>query len=178
MPIYTKTGDDGETGLFGNQRVRKDDLRIEAYGSVDELNSQLGLIRAEPIPKERDVWLQEIQSALFDVGADLATPGGRAAVARVERGITGLEAWIDAMQALLPELRTFVLPAGTREACLCHVARTVCRRAERTFWTLAHRESVPTQHGIYLNRLSDFLFVLARDANRRGGTPEVAWQRG
>lgn len=177
MPIYTKSGDGGETGLFGNQRVPKDDLRIEAYGTVDELNSCLGVVRSEASARPRDAWLQEIQSTLFDLGADLATPGSTASLSRVERGTRQLEAWIDEMTAALPELRSFILPAGTRESALCHVARTVCRRAERLFWTLSRRDEVRGELGIYLNRLSDFLFVLARDANRRAAMPEVAWHR-
>ena len=177
MPIYTKTGDHGETGLFGNQRVAKDDLRIEAYGTVDELNSVLGLLRAEGPPPEIDAWLQEIQSTLFEVGADLATPGGTASLARVRPGTEALERWIDGMTALLPELRTFILPAGHRESALGHLARTVCRRSERVFWCLRRRDDVPEAIGVYLNRLSDFLFVLARDANRRRGVAEVPWLR-
>jgi len=178
MPIYTKTGDGGETGLFGNQRVPKDDPRIEAYGTVDELNSCVGVVRAEGLPSEVSGWLAEIQSTLFDLGADLATPGGKASVARVEQGTRALERWIDQMTALLPELRSFVLPGGHRESALCHVARTVCRRAERAFWALYRRESVPPALGVYLNRLSDFLFVLGRDANRRHGVADTPWTRG
>lgn len=178
MPIYTKTGDDGETGLFGNQRVPKEDLRIEAYGTVDELNSQIGVIRSEPLPHARNGWLQEIQCTLFEIGADLATPGGLTALPRVESGTKLLESWIDEMNDALPELHSFVLPAGSRESALSHVARTVCRRAERVFWALHRRDQVPGQLGVYLNRLSDFLFVLARDANRRAARNEVIWQRG
>ena len=177
MPIYTKTGDHGETGLFGNQRVPKDDLRIEAYGTVDELNSQLGVVRAEGVPADLDRRLAEIQCALFEIGADLATPGGKASLTRVEPGIGQLERWIDETMDALPELRTFILPAGCREATALHVARTVCRRAERTFWAVKRRDAVPELLGIYLNRLSDLLFALARAANHQRGVKDVAWER-
>lgn len=177
MPIYTKTGDDGETGLFGNQRVRKEHPRIEAYGSIDELNAFLGLLRAEPLPPDLDRRLAEIQSTLFDIGADLATPGGRASVPRVTAGTKTLEGWIDAADGLLPPLRTFVLPAGHREAALLHVARTVCRRGERAVWTLSRNEVIPAAIGVYLNRLSDLLFVWARAANHRQGLTDVPWER-
>src|SRR5262249_36766141 len=122
-------------------------------------------------------WIAEIQSTLFDLGADLATPGGQASLARVAAGTASLERWIDAMTARLPELRSFVLPGGHRESALCHVARTVCRRAERAFWTLSRAEQVPAGLGVYLTRLSDFLFVLGRDANRRHGVADTPWER-
>ena len=177
MPIYTKTGDDGETGLFGNQRVRKEHPRIAGYGSVDELNAFLGLLRAEPLPPDLDRYLAEIQSTLFDVGADLATPGGEASVPRVTAGTRTLETWIDAADRQLPALRSFVLPAGHREAALLHVARTVCRRAERAVWSLSRGERIPAAIGVYLNRLSDLLFVWARAANQRRGVADVRWER-
>lgn len=176
MPIYTKTGDGGDTGLFDNRRVRKHDPRIECYGTVDELNSFLGLLRAEALPPDLDLALREVQETLFEIGADLATPGGRNSAPRVERGIVQLEGWIDAAQAKLPALSTFVLPAGHRESALLHVCRTVCRRAERGFWLLHDREAVLDRIGVYLNRLSDLLFVWARAANHRHGKGDVAWR--
>jgi cob(I)alamin adenosyltransferase len=175
VPIYTRAGDDGETGLFGNRRVRKSDLRIETYGTVDELNACLGLVRAEGLPREIDEKLAELQALLFEVGADLASPGGRSAVPRVEASVAAMERWIDALEQELPPLRSFILPAGHREAALLHVARTVCRRAERLFWELADRDPLPPEPGKFLNRLSDLLFVLARDANRRHRLPDVPW---
>jgi cob(I)alamin adenosyltransferase len=184
MPIYTRTGDHGDTGLFGNQRVPKDHVRIEAYGTVDELNSFLGLLRAEGLEAEFDTALAAIQSTLFDIGADLATEGGRASLPRVEAGITQLERWIDASEARLPPLRTFVLPAGCRSAALLHVLRTVARRAERRYWTLVRActpaggvSTVPEPIGIYLNRLSDLFFSWARRENLNAGRADVPWTR-
>ncbi|MCC7398510.1 MAG: cob(I)yrinic acid a,c-diamide adenosyltransferase [Planctomycetes bacterium] len=184
MPIYTGTGDEGETGLFGNRRVPKDHLRIEAYGTIDELNSLLGLLRAEPLPQQFDHQLATVQSTLFDLGADLATEGGRASLPRVERAIQDLERWIDASEGRLPPLRSFVLPGGCRVAALLHVARTVARRAERRFWTLVwavERDTpelaLPRPIGVYLNRLSDLFFSWARRANLDAGVADVPWQR-
>lgn len=177
MSIYTKGGDLGETGLFGNQRVRKNHARVDAYGCVDELNAFLGLLRAEPLPPERDDELREIQDTLFEVGADLATPGGNASLARVAAGTAELEGWIDRDDGQLPQLRTFVLPGGHREAALFHVLRVVCRRAERQVWGVIESEDVPTELGTYLNRLSDLFFVWARYANRAHGVPDVPWRR-
>lgn len=183
MPIYTRTGDDGDTGLFGNRRVPKDHLRIEAYGTIDELNSFVGVLRAEPLDREFDLQLKSIQDTLFEIGADLATEGGKASLPRVEPAIGTLEQWIDASEAELPALRTFVLPGGTRTAALLHVLRTVSRRAERRYWTLARSIgegpfAIPPALGIYLNRLSDLCFSWARRANHRAGVPDVPWTRG
>jgi cob(I)alamin adenosyltransferase len=180
MPLYTGTGDSGETGLFSNRRVRKDDARIEAYGTVDELNCCLGLLRAEPLDRDFDAALQQIQETLFEIGADLATEGGQASLPRIEPGIRTLERWIDASESELAPLRTFVLPGGCRESALLHVLRAVARRAERRVWTLALTPgtSIPPAIGIYLNRLSDLFFSWARRANRRRGTADVPWQRG
>lgn len=179
MPLYTGAGDDGETGLFGNRRVPKDDLRIEAYGTVDELNSQLGLLRSETADPELAAAIERIQSTLFEIGADLATEGGRQSLPTVEPGIRLLEQWIDASEATLPQLRSFILPGGCREAALLHIARTVARRAERRFWTLARSPgaAVPQALGIYLNRVSDLLFSWARRANQRHGARDVPWSR-
>ncbi|MFY9343450.1 MAG: cob(I)yrinic acid a,c-diamide adenosyltransferase [Planctomycetota bacterium] len=183
MPIYTRTGDDGATGLFGNRRVPKDDVRIEAYGAIDELNAFVGLLRAEPLDPPFDRQLQTIQSTLFDIGADLATEGGKASLVRVEPAIKELERWIDASEASLPPLRNFVLPGGCRVAALLHVARTVARRAERRYWTLAQvvandpARAIPKPIGVWLNRLSDLLFSWARRANAAAGVPDVPWTR-
>ena len=180
MPLYTKTGDHGVTGLFGNRRVPKYDLRIEAYGTVDELNCLIGMLRTEAVPPEQDKQLQEIQDTLFEIGADLATEGGQGSLPRVEAGIEHLQAWIDASEAELPELRNFVLPGGHREAGWLHMLRSVSRRAERRFWELADRQSKtdhPVQEilGVYLNRLSDLFFSWSRLANHRHGVQDVPW---
>lgn len=184
MPIYTGTGDRGDTGLFGNRRVPKDHVRIEAYGTIDELNASLGVVRAESLESAFDAQLQLVQDHLFEIGADLATEGGRASLPRVVPAIAELERWIDASEAVLPALRSFVLPAGCRLAALLHQARTVARRAERRYWTLVHalagapaEQQVPGELGIYLNRLSDLLFSWARRANHLAGRGDVPWRR-
>jgi len=179
MPIYTGTGDAGETGLFGNRRVPKDHVRIEAYGTIDELNSFVGLLRAEGPDAEFDRQLKSIQDELFEIGADLATVGGKACLPRIEPATKELERWIDASEAQLPPLRSFVLPGGSRTAALLHVLRTVSRRAERRYWTLVRiGEGVPPAIGVYLNRLSDLFFSWARRANLQAGVADVPWQRG
>lgn len=180
MPLYTRGGDHGETGLFGNRRVPKDDLRIEAYGTIDELNSFVGLLRAEPLDPPFDRQLKSIQDALFEIGADLATEGGAASLPRVVPATVELERWIDASEAEVAPLRTFVLPGGCRAAALLHVLRTVARRAERHFWTVARasEQRIPTELGIYLNRLSDLFFSWARRANARAGIADTPWERG
>jgi cob(I)alamin adenosyltransferase len=184
MPIYTGTGDGGDTGLFGNLRVPKDHVRIEAYGTIDELNSFVGLLRSEPLPSAFDEQLAQVQSALFDIGADLATEGGKACLPRIERAIVELERWIDASEATLAPLRSFVLPGGSRIASLLHVLRTVSRRAERRFWTVVRdtalgppEKHVPAPIGVYLNRLSDLFFSWARRANLDAGVQDVPWRR-
>jgi cob(I)alamin adenosyltransferase len=177
MPIYTKGGDLGETGLFGNQRVSKHHIRVEAYGCVDELNAFVGLLRCEPLSAGRDAELREVQDTLFEIGADLATPGGTASLARVKAGTAELERWIDRDDGQLPALRTFILPGGHREAALFHVLRVVCRRAERRVWAAIEAEGMPAELGTYLNRLSDLLFVWARAANHAHGVPDVPWSR-
>jgi cob(I)alamin adenosyltransferase len=176
MKIYTKTGDAGETGLFGGPRVSKDHARIEAFGTVDELNSHLGIVRTLPAAGEFDVLLRSIQCELFDLGAQLATPGGadeRITVRHVET----LERAIDRYEAELEPLKCFVLPTGTPLAAELHVARTVCRRAERRVVTLAARveTTIPANAIEYLNRLGDLLFVLARVANHREGVADDPW---
>jgi cob(I)alamin adenosyltransferase len=182
MKIYTKTGDSGETGLFRAPRVRKDTIRIEAYGTVDELNAVLGMVRAESLPAEVDSLLAAIQHHLFDLGAELATPSAAEhGMRRIgETQVRQLEAAIDQYDATLPALTTFILPGGAPAAASLHVARTVCRRAERRVVTLAADESQQLSPWpvIYLNRLSDLLFVLARVANSTAGVADVPWNRG
>jgi cob(I)alamin adenosyltransferase len=179
MKIYTKTGDGGETGLFGGARVGKDDLRVEAYGSVDELNAALGASRALRPDPEVDEVLARAQAALFAVGAELATPResrGHGAVPPVEAAwAVELERRMDLWDAELPALTAFVLPGGTPAAASLHVARAACRRAERRAVALARTVPVDPQVVVYLNRLSDCLFVAARLANRRAGVAEPLW---
>ena len=177
MKIYTKTGDAGETGLFGGPRVAKDHARIEAFGTVDELNSHLGLVRTLPDAAEFDALLRQIQCDLFDLGAQLATPGGLAE--RITIGhVSSLEAAIDANETLIEPLKCFILPTGTPLAAALHVARTVCRRAERRVVTLASRleTTIPANAIEYLNRLGDLLFVMARVANRRNDVADDPWR--
>ena len=181
LKIYTRTGDTGDTALFGGGRVGKDDVRVDAYGDVDELNAALGLARAiERMPRVDDV-LVPVQRDLFAIGALLATPDrGRMqeqlAKARLDEArVAELEAAIDAGDAELEPLKAFILPGGTPKAAALHVARTVCRRAERRVVALAREVEVPALVVMYLNRLSDLLFVLARVANRRAGAGEAEW---
>jgi cob(I)alamin adenosyltransferase len=185
MKIYTRTGDRGETGLFGGKRVAKDDIRVEAYGEVDELNALLGTCVAR-VEADGDAEMAErlraVQGDLFALGAHLATPapedGGRAndhiPPLPGER-VAEMERWIDEAEALNPALRNFILPGGTETAARLHLARTVCRRAERRVIALARGARVEPEVVIYLNRLSDLLFTLARSANRRAGTQDVPW---
>jgi cob(I)alamin adenosyltransferase len=177
MKIYTKTGDAGETGLWGGLRVPKDALRVHAYGTVDECNAAIGLARLHTAGSELDALLAELQNQLFVVGADLATPGAAATIPRVtEAEVLMLEHAIDALEAELEPLRQFILPGGSPAAAHLHIARTVARRAERWFVSLAREEPANPQVGVYLNRLSDLLFVAARAANARAGTPDTPWQ--
>jgi cob(I)alamin adenosyltransferase len=182
VKIYTKTGDGGETGLFGGPRVSKSDGRVSAYGEVDELNAALGWVRAGVEDPEIEAHLARIQEELFSVGAELATPHGvkaRSAVPPVDpRWISSLEQAIDAWQGELPPLTHFVLPGGARTGAALHLARCICRRAERGVVALAAEAEVTPAVLAYLNRLSDFLFVAARIANHRGGRPEVLWDPG
>ncbi|TMI76223.1 MAG: cob(I)yrinic acid a,c-diamide adenosyltransferase [Bacillati bacterium ANGP1] len=177
--IYTRTGDRGETGLIGGRRVPKDHLRVEAYGAVDELNAHLGFVRAQTEDAELVVLLDDIQHRLFDLGAELATPAGITdrAPAIDSAEVEQLEHTIDRYQTSLPQLREFILPGGTVLAAALHVARTVCRRAERRLVTLGREEPVRAGLMQYLNRLSDLLFVLARVANLRSGRPDVIWRK-
>ena len=196
MKIYTKTGDSGDTGLFGGTRVSKADPRVAAYGDVDELNACLGVARAAVVDVddgELAVMLEQIQRDLFALGARLADPGhkiadrvAKAAVSPAD--IARLEGWIDALESALPPLRRFILAGGSQAGAALHLARTVCRRAERSMVGLlaSHKDPVPPTPPakaeafeadllIYVNRLSDLLFVMARRANQRAGTPEIEW---
>jgi cob(I)alamin adenosyltransferase len=181
MKIYTKTGDDGETGLFGGPRIAKDAPRIEAYGTVDELNSVLGMVRAELAPGDIDELVARIQNELFELGAQLATPDPAAHRTALlgSRQIEALESAIDRYEAGLEPLKQFVLPGGTSAAAHLHLARAVCRRAERRVVTLSHESSAPVAREtiVYLNRLSDLLFVLARSVNRQAGRGDEPWQK-
>jgi cob(I)alamin adenosyltransferase len=181
MKIYTKTGDAGDTGLFGGGRVQKDDPRVEAYGDVDELNAVLGMARAiEPLPRIDEV-LVPMQRDLFSIGALLATPDlakmhGHLEKANIDdRRIKDLEHAIDDCEKELEPLRAFIIPGGSRKGAMLHVARTVCRRAERRVVHLQREVEIPPLVVIYLNRLSDLLFMLARVANVRTGAGEVTW---
>ena len=177
MKIYTRTGDRGETSLFGGARVAKNDPRIEAYGTVDELNSTLGVARASWPESPIDAALHGAQMDLFEIGAHLASPGTSRFTGVGAERIEQLERGIDSMEAELAPLKSFILPGGTLAAAQLHVARTICRRAERLVVAL-HDESAETQSTIaYLNRLSDYLFVAARFANRQHGVDDVPWQR-
>jgi cob(I)alamin adenosyltransferase len=181
MKIYTKTGDRGDTGLFGGPRVGKDSPRIEAYGTVDELNSVLGVARSEGVAAEVDGILAQIQNELFAVGAELATPKPEAhRVPTVGQDhIAALEAAIDGHEALLAPLDQFILPGGSKAAALLHLARTVCRRAERRLVALMRESEEPINDNllVYLNRLGDLLFVLARATNQSAGAADVPWQK-
>ena len=181
MRIYTRTGDTGQTGLFGGGRVAKDHLRVNAYGDVDELNSAIGVARSTAPAELFDAELEAIQRDLFALGGHLATPDPtrvRAALEKAELSldrVTAFEREMDAADQELPPLRAFVLPAGTAKAAALHLARTVCRRAERSTVRLAHEADVPELFLVYLNRLSDYIFTLARLANHRAGWGEVTW---
>jgi cob(I)alamin adenosyltransferase len=179
--IYTKTGDDGRTGLFGGGRVGKDHARVEAYGDVDELNAFIGSARSVEMMPRIDEILAPVQRDLFAIGALLATPHPdkhkeQLEKARISDGrIAQLEQAIDDGEEELEPLKAFILPGGTAKASALHVARTVCRRAERAIIRLQHTDDVPQVVIVYLNRLSDLLFVLARVANRRAGAGEATW---
>ncbi len=171
--IYTRTGDDGTTGLADGTRVPKDDPRVEVYGTLDELNSVMGLLLAEKLPENVAAVLQPIQHELFDLGSEFCLPGY---IAITAEHVQRLETTLDRFNENLPPLKEFILPGGSRAAALCHLARTVCRRAERRAWTL-HKQQVQNPEAIkYLNRLSDLLFVLARVIARQDEVQEVQWK--
>jgi cob(I)alamin adenosyltransferase len=181
MKIYTKTGDKGDTGLFGGGRVPKDDPRVEAYGDVDELNAALGMVRAVEIMPRIDEVIVPIQRDLFSIGALLATPDlqkmhDHLSKAQIdENRIKSLENSIDDCDRELDPLKAFIVPGGTPKAAALHLARTICRRAERRVISLQHNTEIPQIVIVYLNRLSDLLFTLARLANKRAGAGEVTW---
>jgi cob(I)alamin adenosyltransferase len=178
MKIYTRTGDDGSTALFAGGRVPKHHLRVEAYGTVDELNSAIGLARGLRALPGTDDRLHVVQRQLFHLGADLATPldAHSSYVVRVRPDeVLWLEMQIDTMTAEIPPLKAFILPGGVLAAAQIHVARTICRRAERVTTALSEVEPLSPQTLPYLNRLSDFLFTLARWENHHSGTPEEKW---
>jgi cob(I)alamin adenosyltransferase len=176
VKIYTKTGDGGETGLFDGTRVPKSDARVDAYGEVDELNAWLGLVRSAGVEGDIEEMLVAIQRDLFAVGARLADPSAKIADRVTKAAVSDdrvalLESWIDALETEVPPLRRFILAGGTRAGAALHVARTVCRRAERRLVALGAEPVVLT----YVNRLSDLLFVVARAVNHRAKQPEVEW---
>ena len=181
MKIYTRTGDNGSTGLFAGPRVAKDHQRIEAYGTVDELNATLGCVRTSidgTLHDELDEQIHRIQSDLFSIGAELSTPDPSSRSLRIigEDHIKRLENWIDEHESKLPELKQFILPAGCHAATFLQLARAVCRRAERRCVTLNGIESDISDHiVVYLNRLSDYLFVVSRTANMLAGVSDVPW---
>jgi cob(I)alamin adenosyltransferase len=172
--IYTRTGDDGSTGLGDGTRVPKDSLRVEAYGTVDELNSAIGVLLATPeVPPGVAACLTEVQQELFDLGGELCIPGHRAITAE---HVTRLESSLDEFNDSLPPLKEFILPGGGPAAAACHLARAIARRAERRVWALASTETVSPEVTSYLNRLSDLLFVLARVLARHERGVEVLWR--
>jgi cob(I)alamin adenosyltransferase len=179
VKIYTRTGDSGETGLFDGRRVSKSDLRVDAYGEVDELNAAIGVALAGGVDPEVASMLQTVQRDLFAVGGRLADPSHKVAK-RVGKMTVGgdevgrLEQWIDRLEAELPPLRRFILPGGSPAGAALHLARTICRRAERRVVALG-ADGVESGLLAYVNRLSDFLFVAARAVNRRAGVPELEW---
>jgi cob(I)alamin adenosyltransferase len=181
--IYTKTGDTGETALFGGRRVPKNDPRVSAYGAVDELNAVLGVALAAGPPETIAPVLERLQHYLFDLGSELAAPpeAGKAALAHASRvtaaWVENLEREIDRFEDALPPLRAFILPGGTPAAAALHLGRTVARRAERDIVTLGEREPVNPELLKFMNRLSDLLFVLARAANHAAGRPDVEWHQ-
>ena len=178
MKIYTRTGDDGSTGLIGGSRVAKDDAAIECYGTVDELNATLGAAILVADIEARE-WIGQVQAELFTIGSQLATPAGAPQAASLPivdaKWVTRLEHQIDAAEATLPPLRNFILPGGTEFATRLHVARTVCRRAERLLVATARERTIDPLIVTYMNRLSDWLFVQARRANHAAGVPDVPW---
>jgi cob(I)alamin adenosyltransferase len=181
MKIYTRTGDSGQTALFGGGRVPKNDARVAAYGEVDELNSVLGIVRSTEPRGFFDPLFESIQRDLFSIGGQLATPDPSRVTKALEKAelsvgrVSEFERTMDEAEAELLPLRSFVLPAGSPKAAALHLARTVCRRAERTVVSLSQSSEVPAAFLVYLNRLSDLLFTLARLANHRAGISDVTW---
>ena len=186
MKLYTRTGDDGTTGLFGGDRVSKDHPRVEAYGTIDELNAALGLAAVQIPVSGFGVRMAEIcarlQSRLFDIGADLATPEAsrhEAKITRIEQPhLDEIEGWIDEVDAGNEPMQQFILPGGTELSARLHLARAICRRAERRMVNLGRSGTVTDTSIIYINRVSDLLFAMARRANREAGTDDVPWESG
>ncbi len=180
MKIYTKTGDKGTTALVGGRRVSKGDLKIESYGTIDELNSWIGLVRDQPINESRRDLLKEIQDRLFTIGADLASEPEQVRKKPIpsllEEDVTLLEIEMDKMDTELSPLRAFVLPGGNQSVSFTHLARTVCRRAERLVIRLSEEEEVNPMVIKYINRLSDYLFVLSRKMAQELGSEEITWK--
>ena len=180
MAIYTKTGDQGDTGLFGGGRVSKDDPRVDAYGEVDELNAVMGVARSTGLGAELDGLARVVQDQLFTVGSVLATPAGSKAEKAIPKikaeWVTAMEQAIDAFDAQMAPLTSFILPGGTKAASVLHLARTVCRRAERRTVPLMRSGKIGPEVIVYLNRLSDLLFTMARFANFKASVKDVPWQ--
>ena len=180
MKIYTRTGDDGTTGLIGGSRVKKHNIRLESYGTIDELNSYIGLIRSMQTDAHTDQVLEMIQNKLFVIGANLATDKSidliRKQLPCKKTDIELLEKEMDEMNNHLPELRNFILPGGSQASSFCHVARTVCRRAERRIVELSENHDVDSILIKFINRLSDYLFVLSRYLNIAQKSPEILWE--
>ena len=183
MPkIYTKTGDNGETSLIGGKRIKKNNIRLHAYGEIDELNSLLGVCISHTKEQEIKEILQNIQHDLFTIGTELATPSeAKTIIEKItlisEKDITKIEKWIDQYDKKIPPLNNFILPGGTIQAAHCHQARTVCRRVERTSIHLHEQEPINPQLIKYLNRLSDLLFTIARYLNHHNNHPETTWKK-
>jgi cob(I)alamin adenosyltransferase len=179
MKIYTRTGDDGTTGLIGGSRVRKNHVRLDAYGTVDELNSLIGVVRSMQTDTQADSILEKIQNKLFIIGANLASDDSVTLIQKQmpvgKTDIEVLEKEMDLMNEFLPELRNFILPGGCQATAFCHLARTVCRRAERHIVELSEKTSVDPNLIKYINRLSDYLFVLSRKVSMDQKTPEILW---
>lgn len=177
MKIYTKKGDKGFTSLFGGKKLAKDDIRIEAYGSVDEFNAQLGVLISLIGNDEQELWLLDIQKNLFTIGAILATDPKKLHLVKPfkEENVDTVEAWIDKMEEVLPPLKSFILPSGSQAVAQCHVARTLCRRAERRIVSLYREKDETLDFLVYMNRLSDFLFVLSRKICFDNGCSENLW---
>ncbi len=171
--IYTRTGDQGTTGLGDGSRINKDSLRVEAMGDVDELNSVLGIMLTDELPEPIRIALTRVQHDLFDLGGEICIPGH--AMVKAER-VTDLENTLDTLNDVLEPLKEFILPGGTQAAAYCHLARTVCRRAERTLIKLGREEAVTEVSLKYLNRLSDLLFVMCRSINYAAGVSDVLWK--
>ena len=177
MSVTTRTGDDGTTGLLGSQRVSKASKRIHSYGDVDELNAVVGLVLCEKLPDMIQKQLSDLQRLLFTLGSDLAALESSAVRIALD-DVHVVEEWIRQLESQLPPLRHFILPRGSRSSCLLHQSRTICRRAERWAVGLSERETVNPHALIFLNRVSDYLFLAARTVNHEAGEGEVTWQHG